>query len=342
MPYELDSRLVIGLASSALFDLEVSDRVYRDQGEKAYREYQREHEDLALAPGVAFAFIRKLLSLNDLNPDDPLVEVVLLSRNDPDTGLRVMRSIEHHGLGITRAIFLQGRYPHRFIPAFNISLFLSANQEDVDRAIAAGYPAGRVMPAGALLADEREELHIAFDFDGVLASAASETIFQDQGLTAFHEHERRHAEEPSAPGLLAELARCLARIQQRELAEQDASAGDYQPRLRVSIVTARNAPAHERVIHTLRDWGMTVNEAYFLGGIAKHHVLGIIRPDIFFDDQSSHLADTSDILPSVHVPVGRLNVPMAPSHEIGSTQRSSTQGPPATASERSDAPDDPI
>ncbi|GEN24806.1 5'-nucleotidase [Halomonas cupida] len=309
MPYELADRLVIGLASSALFDLSASDRVFREQGEEAYRLHQREHESETLAPGVAFAFIRKLLSLNELAPEDPLIEVVLLSRNDPDTGLRVMRSIEHHQLGITRAIFLQGRYPHRFIPALNISLFLSANREDVDHAIAAGYPAGRVMPSRNPLVDEREELHIAFDFDGVLASDASEMIFQKQGLEAFLEHEREHAEEPAAPGVLADLIRRLAVVQQREKDHVRDSGGGYQPRMRVSIVTARNAPAHERVVHTLRDWGVTVNEAYFLGGIAKHHVLGIIQPDIFFDDQSSHLTDTSDILPSVHVPVGRLNSP---------------------------------
>lgn len=312
MPYELADRLVIGLASSALFDLSASDRVFREQGEGAYRLYQREHESEPLGPGVAFTFIRKLLSLNELAPDDPLVEVVLLSRNDPDTGLRVMRSIEHHQLGITRAVFLQGRYPHRFIPALNISLFLSANREDVDRAIAAGYPAGRVMPSGNPLVDERNELHIAFDFDGVLASDASEVIFQDQGLDAFLAHEREHAEVPAAPGVLADLVRRLAVVQQRERAHAQASEGSYQPRMRVSIVTARNAPAHERVVHTLRDWGVTVNEAYFLGGIAKHHVLKVIQPDIFFDDQSSHLTDTSDIMPSVHVPVGRLNSPSTP------------------------------
>lgn len=307
MPYDLSERLVIGLASSALFDLDESDRVFREQGEASYREYQREYENTPLMPGVAFPFIKRLLSLNELDPDNPPIEVMLLSRNDPETGLRVMKSIEHHQLGITRAIFLQGRYPHRFISALNISLFLSAHKQDVDQAILAGNPAGQVLSSSAFDLTEEDELRIAFDFDGVLASDKSETIYQQQGIEAFRVHERENAHIPAEPGLLADFLRKLARIQELEKQREKDTSGQYHPRVRVSIVTARNAPAHERVIHTMRSWGVTVNEAYFLGGVAKEHVLGIIKPHIFFDDQESHLTATSDILPSVHVPFGKLN-----------------------------------
>lgn len=310
MPYDLSERLVIGLASSALFDLDASDRVFREQGEAMYRDYQREHEDAPLTPGVAFPFIKRLLSLNELDPQNPPIEVVLLSRNDPETGLRVMKSIEYHRLGITRAIFLQGRYPHRFIPALNISLFLSGHKQDVDQAILAGHPAGQVLSSNSFDITDEDELRIAFDFDGVLATDESETIYQSQGIEAFHEHEREHARIPAEPGLLADFLRKLARIQTLEKQREQDSGGRYRPRVRVSIVTARDAPAHERVIHTMRSWGVTVNEAYFLGGIAKQHVLGIIKPHIFFDDQQSHLSATSDLLPSVHVPFGRLNQPI--------------------------------
>jgi 5'-nucleotidase len=307
MAYDLSERLVIGLASSALFDLAESDRVFREQGEASYRIYQRDNENVPLGTGVAFPFIKRLLSLNELSPDNPPIEVVLLSRNDPETGLRVMKSIEHHELGITRAIFLQGRYPHRFIPALNISLFLSANRQDVDQAILAGHPAGQVLSSGDLDLTDEEELRIAFDFDGVLVTDESETIYQKQGIEAFREYERANAQVPSEAGLLAVFLRKLAHIQMLEKQREEETRGDYRPRVRVSIVTARNAPAHERVIHTMRSWGVTVNEAYFLGGIAKEHVLGIIKPHIFFDDQASHLSPTSDTLPSVHVPFGQLN-----------------------------------
>ncbi|EPC02364.1 5'-nucleotidase [Litchfieldella anticariensis FP35 = DSM 16096] len=307
MPYDLSERLVIGLASSALFDLAESDQVFREQGEAIYRTYQRDNEDVPLEVGVAFPFIKRLLSLNDLSPDNPPIEVMLLSRNDPETGLRVMKSIEHHGLGITRAIFLQGRYPHRFIPALNISLFLSANKQDVDQAILAGHPAGQVLSSGDFDLTDEEELRIAFDFDGVLVTDESETIYQQQGIEAFREYERTNAQVPAESGLLADFLRKLARIQALEKRCEEQTHGRYHPKVRVSIVTARNAPAHERVIHTMRSWGVTVNEAYFLGGVAKEHVLGIIKPHIFFDDQASHLSATSDILPSVHVPFGQLN-----------------------------------
>lgn len=307
MSYELDTRLVIGLASSALFDLGEADQVFRRNGEAAYRAYQLENRERTLAPGVAFPFIKRLLSLNELSPkDDPLVEVILLSKNDPDTGLRVMDSIKSHGLGISRAVFLQGRSPHRFIDALSISLFLSANEIDVRDANAAGHAAGQVLDSSFVDEDGDDELRIAFDFDGVLADDQSEAVFQASGLVGFHEHEQRNAGIPLSPGPLAPFLHKLRKIQALE-EQKVMDDRSYVRKLRVAIVTARNAPAHERVITTMRNWDVVVNEAFFLGGVEKRRVLEVLRPHIFFDDQQSHLTPAAAALPCVHIPFGSLN-----------------------------------
>ncbi|CUI49653.1 5'-nucleotidase [Achromobacter ruhlandii] len=307
MPYDLHNRLVIGLASSALFDLTESDDVFRNEGEQSYREYQRKREKEHLQPGVAFPFVRRLLSLNEISPDDPPVEVILLSRNDPDTGMRVMNSIEHYGLGMTRAIFLQGRNPHAYIPALSISLFLSANEADVKQAVLAGYPAGQVLESKHVELPGEEELRVAFDFDGVIADDEAESVFhKTKDIEQFHKHESDNAFIPHNPGLLKELLEKLAVIQKKEQAKADLDP-QYSPRLRISIVTARNAPSHHRVINTMRSWGINVNEAFFLGGIEKKAVLEVLKPHIFFDDQKTHLLPASGSLPSVHIPFGVRN-----------------------------------
>ncbi|MET9833699.1 5'-nucleotidase [Streptomyces sp. NPDC006385] len=305
--YELANRLVIGIASSALFDLAEADAVFREQGEEVYRAYQEEHLDDTLSTGVAFPFIRRLLSLNDLSPlDDPLVEVIVLSRNDPDTGLRVMRSIESHGLAISRAIFMQGRSPYHFMPALNMSLFLSANETDVREAVALGLPAGRVLGPAAADDTEDQDLRIAFDFDGVLADDASEQVFQSDGIEGFRSHETVNAATPHDPGPLRDFLASLNRVQRRE-EDQRTNHPDYKIRVHVSLVTARSAPAHERAVRSLKGWGVTVNDAFFLGGIDKSTIMQVLKPHIFFDDQVSHLAGTSRNTPSVHVPFGKIN-----------------------------------
>lgn len=307
MPYDLSNRLVIGLASSALFDLTESDEVFRRDGEQIYREYQRAREKEPLKTGVAYPFVRRLLSLNEISPEDPPVEVILLSRNDPDTGMRVMNSIEHYSLGMTRAIFLQGRNPHAYIPALSISLFLSANEADVKQAVLAGYPAGQVLESQHVELAGEEELRVAFDFDGVIADDEAETVFHaTNDLYEFHKHESDRAFVPHNPGLLKELLEKLSAIQKKEQikAEQDPK---YSPRLRISIVTARNAPSHQRVINTMRSWDINVNEAFFLGGIEKKAILDVLKPHIFFDDQKTHLLPASGSLPSVHIPFGVRN-----------------------------------
>ncbi|MEW2625281.1 5'-nucleotidase [Streptomyces sp. NPDC048106] len=305
--YDLANRLVVGVASSALFDLRESDAVFREQGEEAYRAYQEENRDSTLRPGVAFAFIRRLLSLNDLGePGDPLVEVIILSRNDPDTGLRVMRSIQAHELAISRAVFMQGRSPYKFMPALNMSLFLSANGDDVREAVAAGLPAGHVL--GAAYPDDAadRELRIAFDFDGVLATDAAEQVYQSEGLEGFRAHETRNAATPHDAGPLRDFLAGVNRIQKREEERRGTDPG-YQVRVHVSIVTARNAPAHERAVNSLKQWGVRVNDAFFLGGIDKGAVMRVLDPHIFFDDQVTHLQSTARTTPSVHVPFGELN-----------------------------------
>lgn len=308
MPYDLSTRLVVGLASSALFDLSESDKIFRERGEEHYREYQRSKQDEALAPGVAFPFIRRLLMLNQLVPDDPLVEVILLSRNDPDTGLRVMNSIEHHKLEISRAVFLQGQSPHKYIPSFDIELFLSANGEDVARAVNEGYPAGQILHGDIIDDVEDPELRIAFDFDGVIADDEAEAVYKGSGeLADFHDHESKMANITHNPGPLKDFLQRVSHIQKIEVAKK-AKDPSYTPMLNIAIVTARNAPSHKRVINTMREWDIMVNEAFFMGGVDKSRVLDILKPHIFFDDQKLHLKKPSKTLPSVHIPFGIANI----------------------------------
>ncbi|MEV4514127.1 5'-nucleotidase [Dactylosporangium sp. NPDC049525] len=307
MAYDLDNCLVVGIASSALFDLKESDEVFRRDGEEAYRRYQEENLNNFLAPGIAFPFIKRLLSLNDLCDagEHPLVEVIILSRNDPDTGLRVMRSVKHHELAITRAIFMQGKSPYKFMPAFHMSLFLSADERDVKAATRRGFQAGQVLPS-QYVDDEDRDLRIAFDFDGVLAGDDSERVMQSGGLEAFYAYERANAGIPHSPGPLQDFLRQVNQIQRREEAKKAADE-KYRVRLHVSIVTARNAPAHERAVDSLKTWGVTVNDAFFLGGVDKGKVVEILKPHIFFDDQPTHLLSTSRAAPSVHIPFGVVN-----------------------------------
>lgn len=307
MAVSLDDCLVIGVASSALFDLKESNEVFVEQGEDEYRKFQEEHLDDPLSPGVAFSFIKRFLSLNDLGNagGSPLVEVIVLSHNDPDTGLRVMRSIRHHELAITRAVFRQGRSPHKFMPAFNMSLFLSGNDDDVRQAVGDGHPAGLVL--GTVFdSDDTDDLRIAFDFDGVLGSDESERVMQESGLADFHSNEVDKVQVPLMPGPLKDLLAGVNRIQRLEV-QRRLDDPTYRIRVHVAIVTARNAPSHERAIISLKSWGVTVNDAFFLGGVSKVKVLEILKPHIFFDDQTKHLLPASTVAPCVHVPFGVTN-----------------------------------
>ena len=304
MPFPIEDKLVIAVSSSALFDLSESDKVFREQGPAAYEQFQEEHLDTVLATGVAFPFIRRFLAFNQYFPKESPVEVVLLSRNSTATGRRVFRSIAYHGLDISRAAFTGGASPFPYIPAFNASLFLSANQDDVHAAVAAGSPAGLLLPGAVTDQQDDQELRIAFDFDGVLADDEAESVFKQQGLESFHQYEAQHAEQEHNPGLLADLFRKLSTLQELE-DKLSADDPDYQRLLRTAIITARNAPAHERVITTLKGWGVEANETFFLGGMDKRRILNVLKPHIFFDDQLDHLS-ASD-LAMVHVPFGVAN-----------------------------------
>lgn len=210
MAYPIHEKLVIAVASSALFDLSDSDKVFREHGEEKYRDYQRENKLNFLDKGVAFPFVKRFLKLNKAYPDKQPVEVVLLSKNDPDTGLRVLNSIKNYDLDITRAAFLSGKSPYEYIPAFNVSLFLSANPRDVKRAIDAGFPAGTVVSTGIEDNEEDDQLIVAFDFDGVIADDESQAVYQTRDLNAFNAHEVNKAHIPHNPGPLSDLFRKLS------------------------------------------------------------------------------------------------------------------------------------
>jgi len=307
MPYPIDRKLVIAIASSALFDLSEPNKVFRQKGIAAYKKYQEKNIDKILDKGVAFPFIRRFLNINHSFPRRQPVEVILLSRNSPETGMRVFRSIREYGLDITRAGFFSGESPYKYIPAFNTSLFLSANDEDVHQAIRLGIPAGRVIDTRIEDDDEDMELRIAFDFDGVLADDAAEKIYKSTNdISKFHESETQLSLVPHNPGPLQDLFTKISFFQKLE-SKKLANNKDYKRLLKISIITARNAPSHERMIRTLNSWGVSIDETFFLGGIEKKRILEVMKPHMYFDDQQQNL-DHIDNIPLVHVPFGIANV----------------------------------
>ncbi len=300
MPYPIEKKLVVAVASSALFDLTDSHRIYKEQGVEEYKEFQEKNIDNHLNKGVAYPFIKRLLRLNDIFSEEKPVEIILLSRNSPETGLRVFRTIQHYGLNITRAAFFSGGSPYKYLPAYNASLFLSAEESDIESACKEGFAAGKILQSSISDDDEDLELRIAFDFDGVIATDESEKIYQLSGMEAFHAHEKACADKPLEPGLLGDLFKKISFFQKMEAKRQQKDP-DYKRVLKTSIVTARNAPSHERLIKTLKSWGVDVNEAFFLGGIDKSRILDIMHPHMFFDDQLGHLSNLKNV-PSVHIP----------------------------------------
>lgn len=293
----MGDKLVVAIASSALFDLRDSHEVYLSQGIEAYRQYQIAHEDEVLEPGEAYPLVRKLLSLNEAL-GAPVTEVVLVSRNSADTGLRVFNSIQAHGLSITRAAFVGGRSPFTYLSPLGCHLFLSTHAEDVRNALQAGFAAATILAGGAKGA-EREELRIAFDGDAVLFSDASERIYQQSGLAAFQHSEREAARQPLDEGPFKPFLAALNRLQQAFPAERCP--------IRTALVTARSAPAHERVIRTLRAWDIRLDESLFLGGLDKAPFLAAFGADLFFDDQLGHCEKARDVVPTGHVPHGVSN-----------------------------------
>ena len=299
MPVTLDNKLIVALSSRALFDFEDENTVFEQQGDAAYTRLQLERLDQPAPTGVAFPLARKLLAFN--SDGEHRVEVVILSRNDPVSGLRVFRSAVAGGLALERGVFTRGQPPWRYLRPLGAHLFLSAHDRDVSDALGAGFPAARVFSRSVVDAKRHpEELRIAFDGDAVLFSDEAERVFQSAGLDAFQLHEHDHAARPLPPGPFKPLLEALHRLQQ-------AAGEKVSMRLRTALVTARSAPAHERAIRTLMGWGIELDEAMFLGGLQKGPFLGEFEPDFFFDDQTGHVESAAGHVPAGHVAAGVSN-----------------------------------
>ena len=297
MPYELDHRLVIGVSSRALFDMTVENGIFEKDGVTANCEYQKEHENECLKPGSGFPLIKALLNLNTLPGHEGSVEVIIMSRNSPDSSLRVFNSIKHYGLEISRAVLASGASLAPYLGAFHTDLFLSAYEDDVQSAINSNIAAGIICSDGIHTYNENQalsQIRIAFDGDAVLFSDDSEKIFQSKGLEAFEENEKKNADNPLQAGPFANFLKTLSDLQKDYEAEEAP--------IRTALVTSRSAPAHERVIRTLRAWNVRIDEAFFLGGIEKKDVLKAFGADIFFDDQLVHTQPASEVVPSARVP----------------------------------------
>jgi 5'-nucleotidase len=288
--------LVVGISTRALFDLEEEHQVFQNEGVERYALLQRERENTPLQPGTAFEVVRRLLGLNA--PDAPkLIDVIFLSRNSPDLSLRAFRSAEHHGLQITRGSFTSGRTVSPFVRGWGVELFLSNDEGDVRAAVEAGTAAARLCsPPQSQREEPDDEVRIALDGDAVVFSDASDQIFRERELKGFLEHERMNAEVPMEPGPFGNFIRNLSEVRAHSR-RQDGSS-----RVRIGIVTARNAPAHERVVHTLRAWGTPADEAHFVGTHSKADILAAFGAHIFFDDQEKHVFGAAPIVPAGLVP----------------------------------------
>ena len=292
MPTDISHKLIIAISSRTLFDLDESNAIFENDGVEKYAEYQIAHENNILKPGIAFPLVKKLLNLNQ---HGDFVEVILLSRNSADTGLRIFNSIAHYKLNITRAAFSGGESPYQYAQAFHSHLFLSANPEDVKNALCAGCAAATLLPSHAQH-NRSDELRIAFDGDAVLFSNESEKIFQRDGIDAFTQNEVDDAKNPLVGGPFKGFLKALQQLQ-KQFSEKECP-------IRTALVTARQAPTHERVIRTLRSWNIRIDEALFLGGLSKGEFLKAFQADIFFDDQPVHCDSAAKHVTTAHVPNG--------------------------------------
>ncbi len=294
----LSDKLVIAISSRVLFDLSESHEIFQEDGLEAYSRYQIEHEDEVLKPGEAFPLVQKLLRINDKLSGDTRVEVILLSRNSADTGLRIFNSIQHYGLDISRAAFCGGSSPYRYVKAFGCDLFLSTHADDVRNALSNGFAAATLLPSSKSMQDS-DELRFAFDGDAVLFSDEAEKVYQEEGLEAFARSEQASAKQPLSGGPFKDFLQALHRLQ----AEFPPETGP----IRTALVTARSAPAHERVVRTLREWNIRIDESLFLGGLDKGEFLKSYGADVFFDDQQQHCESASSHVATGHVPHGVVN-----------------------------------
>lgn len=299
MPYDLSNYLVIGVSSRALFDLSYENEIYENDGLEAYCKYQLEHENDILKPGTGFALIEAMLNINKLDKEIRRAEVVIVSRNSADTSLRISNSINHYNLDVTRAAFTGGEPVAKYLNAFDVDLFLSATEEDVQAAVESQVAAGLIYAGPSKnRQNPLEQIRIAFDGDAVLFSKESEMIYQKEGLEAFLKHEKKNAEKPLPEGPFAKLLKTLSFLQ---FDLNNNNQYNTAP-IRTALVTARNSPAHERVIRTLRAWNVRIDETFFLGGVAKSKILESFSPHIFFDDQHQHCDAASLVVPTARVP----------------------------------------
>ena len=296
MAYDLSEPLVIGISSRALFNLEQENKIFEEQGLSEYEAYQVQHEKDVLAKGSAFQLVRAFLNLNTLQ-EKRLVEVIVMSRNSPNTSLRIFNSIAHYGLDITRAALTGGAEIAPYLKAFRTDLFLSANQDDVKQAVDGGVAAATILPGSPHDNPDSavNQIHIAFDGDAVLFAAEAERIYRHEGIDAFQENEREKADIPLERGPFANFLTAVSHIQSLFPSKEAAP-------IRTALVTSRNAPAHERAVKTLRYWGVRVDEAFFLGGVSKKDVLSAFGAHIFFDDQHIHAGPASEVVPAAVVP----------------------------------------
>lgn len=300
MAETLAGKLVIATSSRALFNLEESNRVFEEEGLEKYIQYQVERENEPLLPGVGFPLIKRLLALKDPATDKEVVAVILISRNDANTGLRVFNSIQHHKLNITRAAFTNSRSPYNYLPAFKADLFLSANPDDVSLALQNGQASATLLTGPEYVDDGQPEIRIAFDGDAVLFSDEAERVYKAKGLAGFTRHEVEKSDVPLSPGPFKGFLAALNRL-------QTMYKGKGKQPIRIALVTARQAPSHKRAINTLRSWGVTVDEAFFLGGLNKEPILARFQPHIYFDDQESYCLAAVGKVPTGHVPAGVAN-----------------------------------
>jgi 5'-nucleotidase len=294
MPVDLSGFFVIGISSRALFDLSYEDSIFKEQGLKAFSTYQLEHEDDVLPKGTGFALTEAILRLNGVVPGKRKAEVIVMSRNSADTSLRIFNSIQHYGLDITRAALAGGAPLAPYLDAFDVDLFLSADEADVQAAANAGVAAGLIYQFPQNGNGRVDQLRIAFDGDAVLFSGESERIYQEQGIEAFLAYEKANARRPLPEGPFAKVLRALSVLQ---------AFGETvgQSLIRTALVTARNSPAHERVIRTLRAWDVRIDEAFFLGGVSKDKILQAFGAHIFFDDQDVHCKSAAKLVPTARV-----------------------------------------
>ena len=299
MGVSLDGKLVVAISSRALFDFEEENQVFEQTDDRAYMKLQLDRLEMPAKPGVAFSLVKKLLAFNQVGAQH--IEVVILSRNDPVSGMRVFRSAQHYGLPIQRGSFTRGQAPWRYLKPLHANLFLSTHLSDVRAALDAGVPAAQVYPHSAHASDAHpHEVRIAFDGDAVLFSDEAEQVYQAQGLNAFQQHEKDKASQPLSAGPFKPLLEALHRLQ---------TQGTPSMRIRTALVTARSAPAHERAIRTLMNWHVEVDEAMFLGGLEKGEFLREFEPDFFFDDQTGHIESAARHVPAGHVASGITNTP---------------------------------